>query len=194
MKSFRGTSAFFALFMGTLARSVTITTVSVSSSALSLEKLSLTRISLSGPRVRKVYPLRDLAAGSPRVTASLVILNGSAARVQVVRLRSAEQSVPVLADLAAAVLALALLPAASMNLHRIAGRFPGSQALTVRLLLLMKLTLAGEQLGSSSSVVAELTGVAAYIATQLELPAAFAVIFSAFAAKFALKLIPFVRI
>ena len=56
------------------------------------------------------------------------------------------------------------------------------------------LTLAGEQLGSSSSVVAELTGVAAYIATQLELPAAFAVIFSAFAAKFALKLIPFVRI
>jgi len=92
-----------------------------------------------GPRVRKVYPLRDLAAGSPRVTASLVILNGSAARVQVVRLRSAEQSGLVLVDLAAAVLALALLPAASMNLHRIAGRFPGSQALTVRLLLLMKL-------------------------------------------------------
>jgi hypothetical protein len=56
------------------------------------------------------------------------------------------------------------------------------------------LTLAGEQFTGASSVVAELTGVAAYIATQLELPAAFAVIFSAFAAKFALKLIPFVRI
>jgi hypothetical protein len=56
------------------------------------------------------------------------------------------------------------------------------------------LTLAGEQFTGASSVVAELTGVAGYIATQLELPAAFAVIFSAFAAKFALKLIPFVRI
>ena len=56
------------------------------------------------------------------------------------------------------------------------------------------LTLAGEQFTGSTSVVAELTGVAAYIATQLELPAAFAVIFSAFAAKFALKLIPFVRL
>src|SRR5215813_1616981 len=53
------------------------------------------------------------------------------------------------------------------------------------------LTLAGEQFSGASSAVAELTGVAAYIATQLELPAAFAVIFSAFAAKFALKLIPF---
>ena len=56
------------------------------------------------------------------------------------------------------------------------------------------LTLAGEQFAGSESIVAELTGVAAYIATQLELPAAFAVIFSAFAAKFVLKLIPFVRI
>src|SRR5262245_34413489 len=139
MKSFRGTSAFFALFMGTLARSVTITTVSVSSSALSLEKLSLTRISLSGPRMRKVYPLRDLAAGSPRVTVSLVILNGSAARVQVVRLRSAEQSGLVLVALAAAVLALALLRAVSMNRHQIAASFLGYLLSIARLNLLRRL-------------------------------------------------------
>lgn len=56
------------------------------------------------------------------------------------------------------------------------------------------ITLTEEHSGSVSSVALSLTGLAGWLAGQLGLPAAFAVLFSALAVKFSLKLIPFVRL
>jgi hypothetical protein len=55
-------------------------------------------------------------------------------------------------------------------------------------------TLVNESSSTLDPVIVSLTGVTGYIADQLELPAAFAVIFSAFATKMALRMIPFLRL
>ena len=56
------------------------------------------------------------------------------------------------------------------------------------------LGLVASTIGSVSPMSLQLTGIAGFFATQLGIPACFAVIFSAIAVKFTFRLIPFVRI
>jgi hypothetical protein len=53
--------------------------------------------------------------------------------------------------------------------------------------------IAGSPLGTASPTIVSLTGLAGYLGSSLGIPAAVAVILSAVATRFTLKLIPFVR-
>lgn len=54
--------------------------------------------------------------------------------------------------------------------------------------------VTGSALGSASSTVVALTGVAGFLGSSLGIPAAMAVIVAAVATRFTLKLIPFLRV
>lgn len=56
------------------------------------------------------------------------------------------------------------------------------------------LLLVTSYTGSASSTIVSLTGIAGYLASGMGIPAAFAVIVSAVATRFTLRLIPFVRL